>query len=365
MIAENLCGVLPISPYAFLSMYDHLIYPISSHYDTSIGKRETSTRINNEKMFQLAHGLHPNEIAYLAENDRLLPYFVHPYTEYDKNVIKPLLEPGIPRLSNQVFQALEYVVHLRNKRRLGDRFEQYAQVALKDIQDIFGVKDAIGIKVCGNCLAGLYSQGLRDTFLQRKIKSLSYVCIGNSLPFSQTLGAVLETQCAKIDNLLQSWSRLPKEACIESVAKGLNVLYAKDIPLDVYLDIMDSKTTKAVRETTRKLLSDPMSRKYQERLDHKIFEVNQQVTELCKSKAVKIFGLVSDIVVYGGNKFLEHQTEKIVSVSDSRLRKVAEWFASKGVDFQARITGKDWAIAQLSKARCKLQKCEKIQTKKK
>jgi hypothetical protein len=361
LVPYNMCGISRISPYALLPMYDCLLFPITSSfywsYETKNGEAPVALKIRNDKIFRMTHGLSPQELAYLAEKEKIIPIFENPYPRYDEKTVKPLLQPGIPRLSLNVKLALEMAIVHRDKLKLGESFEKHLDSARKDMCEIFGISDPKRIKVCEDCLGNLYAKGMRDSIIRADITNPDYICLINSLPFSQELGAVLQSDCKWTNQVLASWSGLPRPESLEMITRGLKVMYGQDIPLDSYLDILDSKTTAAVRSIVRKLLEDPLSRKYSERLNVRIFDVNQQVEELCRSRMAKAFSLVSDIAVYGGDKFVEYKSQKTIRIPKRGLQKIAEWITSKGIDISARLTGKDWAIAQLSKARCKIEKC--------
>ena len=360
MIPYNLCGLPMISPFALLPLYNCVFFPVSPFYE---GYDETekykTTRIKDKKTFRLVHGLSPEEMALMAEKGRMIPCFMSGYEEYDERTIESLLEFGIPRLPHDISLILEKGIAMKKVKELGESLNKYLDPALNDLSEIFGISDPDRMDVCGPCLARLYAQGMRDSIKRADVHKIDFVCLINSLPFSQAFGAVLHTECKWTKEVIADWSGLPKKVSLESIVRGLKIMYGPDIPLESYLDILDSKTTKAVRSIVQRLMEDPLSRKYSERLSTKIFEVNQEVEELCKSRTAKLFSSVSDIVVYGGDKFIEHQSQRMIKVPKKGLQKIAEWIASKGIDMQARLTGKDWAIAQLSKARCKIESCTK------
>lgn len=365
IVPHNPCGHPLISPYSLLPMYDCLLFPVNpyveQYYGTKTGTVLKAHKITDKNVFQQVHGLTSHEIAYLAERGRIIPCFNHPYAEYDEKIIEPLLQTGVPRLSLGVKRALENLFTGIVRSSKGEDFKKYRDLAKKDLTENFGLlenpawKDAID--VCGECLASLYAEGLRGVVTACGIRNIEYICVMNELRFSQFLGAVIQTECRETKDIVANWSGLPHGSSFEAIANGLKVNYRNDIPLESYLDILDSKTTAAVRTIVQRLLSDPLASKYSERLSAKVFEFNQQIEELSKSKAAKIFSVVSDIVVYGGSRFVESQSQKMIRMPKKGLQKMAEWIASKGLDVQARLTGKDWAIAQLCKTRCKIEKC--------
>jgi len=125
---------------------------------------------------------------------------------------------------------------------------------------------------------------------------------------------------------------------------GLNVKYTNDVDLQSYLSILDSKTTKAVREIVKRILADPFATKNTDRLSSEIFSYNKEIEE---------------VAVYGGNKFVERETKGLIKSGDKYLHKMQEWITSRLIDIHARVSGKDWTIAQLYKTRCRIEKCRK------
>jgi wobble nucleotide-excising tRNase len=150
----------------------------------------------------------------------------------------------------------------------------------------------------------------------------------------------------------------PSES-IDAIVRGLRVKYTPDLDLGSYLDLLDGKTTRAIREITKKIMEDPYAAKYSEHLNSKIVEFNREIEQVGKSRTAKFYHAVSDIAVYGGSKFVERQTESYVKSNKKELHKVSEWIASKFMDFHAKVTGKDWTIAQLYRTRCKIGECRK------
>jgi hypothetical protein len=145
---------------------------------------------------------------------------------------------------------------------------------------------------------------------------------------------------------------------LETIVKGLRISYSNDIDVGSYLDLLDGKTTKAIREIVKKITSDPYSIKFSERLNAKIYEVNKEIEEIGKSKASKFYQSVSDIAIYGGSKYLEGQSNGLIKPNKADAHKTSEWLASKLFDLHAKATRKDWTFAQVYKTRLKIEKCK-------
>jgi hypothetical protein len=105
-------------------------------------------------------------------------------------------------------------------------------------------------------------------------------------------------------------------------------------------------------------MEDPLAAKYLDRLNAKIFEINREVENLSKSKLSKLFSATTDVVIYGGSKFIEHQSNKYINLPGKELAKVGEWLSEKAMDIEGKIVGRDWEIAQLYRTRCRLEKCK-------
>lgn len=341
-LPELRCPLPLTSIYTLLPLYDSVIFPIKPYF-------EKEKKIKNAKIFRRIHGLSPDEIATLARKGRVFPRFETKLSEFDAKLIKPLLEPGIPRISPAQARLVAFYGFCTLVQNDCQKCELTAKQAEKDFPKLHG-------KSCIGCLAVLYSLGYRNQVLT--IGSIiPKVCMASQAVISRNLNAVFQTRCPVGKKALGMMSNLPEEQTLEYMLYGLGINYVPEIPLEDYVDILDTKTTKAVRKIVSEMLQDPIARKYRQRLSAKIFEFNQQVEELSESKTAKFYKAVSDLVIYGGNKFVEKQTKNYVKLPKESLKKGAEWLASKVLDLHSWITRKDWTIAQLYRTQCKLEKC--------
>jgi len=346
------CSVPTISLWTLLPLYQCIIYPLSASF--GIRKQKKIKKISD---FKMVYGLTPDEFALMAEKGRVIPYITGKYATYDEKVIAPILEPGIPRITHhQLFLVNRFNLC---KATEGDceKCTSIGNLAKKDLGTVLNLPK-LQESTCQDCLHGLYLLGLRDKLLSLPEISKNTFCIGHFAMASRNLGSVLETDCPAANDILTSLSGLPENLALDFIVKGLRLKYNPEIPLETYLDVVDGKTARALRKILSSLLEDPLASKYIEKLNARIFDINQQVEELSHSKMGQLFDAVSDIVLYGGNKFIEHQSHKYIRLPEKGLRKAAEWITSKSFDLHAKITGKDWAIAQIYKTRCKLEKCE-------
>lgn len=345
LIPEIPCGQTAMPIMALLPLYETVLLPIYP----SVPKPNGSVRkITKVSLFRSQHGLTPDELSVLAMKGRVIPYFVYGYSEYTGKLIQPLIQPGIPRLSSG--QMAAFRVFSLFEASKDPKMKTIASQVTKDFPIYY--KD--WPENCKYCIGAAYLTGLRDLVIQKT----GYACLHTYLGASQFLGAVLQTECPEAEKVFSSFEGLPPEISLDYIIQGLRIKHIPKMSLDVYADIFDGKTAKALRKIVGDLLNDPLASKYVERLNARIFDLNQQVEEIGEGKAAKIFEAVSDIAVYGGKKFIESKSHEFIRIPKKGMQRVAEWIASKGVDLQAKLNSKDWAVAQLYKARCKLEKCK-------
>lgn len=340
-VPELRCPLSLTSIYTLLPLYDLVMFPIVPHFE----KR----KIRNAKVFRRIHGLSPEEIATLACRGRVFPRFVTKLSEFDAKLIKPLLEPGIPRISaaqTRLVAFYGFCTLVQNDCEKCGRAHKQAEKDFPKLPE----------ESCIDCLTVLYCLGYRNKMLTIE-KIIPEVCMASQTVISRNLNAVFQTRCPAGKKALSMMSSLPEEQTLEYIVYGLGINYMPEIPLEDYVDILDSRTTKAVRKIVSEMLQDPIVRKYRQRLSAKIFEFNRQIEELSESKTAKFYRAISDLVLYGGNKFVEKQTKNYVKLPKENLKKGAEWLASKVLDLHSWVTGRDWTIAQLYRTRCKLEKC--------
>jgi hypothetical protein len=340
-VPELRCPLPLPSIYSLLPLYDSVIFPIDLRF-------ESGKKIENAEMFRRVHGISPDEMAALARKGHVFPRFLTKFSNYDAKVIKPLLEPGIPRIS----AAQTKLVSFQGFCKLVQKDCQKCQRTHEQIEKDF---PKLPHESCEDCLGLVYTLGYKNKLTIEKI--IPDVCMASQTVVSRNLNAVFQTNCPAGKKILGVISSLPEEKTLEYIVCGLGINYVTKIRLEDYVDILDTKTTKAMRKIVSEMLQDPIARKYSQRLNAKIFEFNQQIEELSESKTAKFYKAVSDLVVYGGSKFVEKQTKNYVKLPQEGVKKGAEWLASKVLDLHSWLTGKDWTIAQLYRTRCKLEKC--------
>lgn len=341
-VPDRRCPIPIISLYTLLPLYDSIIFPIIPAIDKE--------KIKSVKAFSMVHGLSPDDIAVLAQKGRVYPRLAGSFSEFDAKLIKPLLEPGIPRVS-------QAQTHLITRYRLCDLVQSDCKKCEKNFKQARKDFPDESRESCIHCVAILHALGYREKLPTQEGITLT-ICMAKQIVTARNLDAVFQTECLAGRKSLGIVSELPESQTLEYMLQGIGINYVPEVSLEDYLDILDSKTTKAVRKIVNDILQDPIARKYQQRLSAKIFEFNQQIEELSKSKSAKFYRAISDLVLYGGSKFVERQTGNYVKLPKASLKKSAEWLASKVLDLHSWMTGKDWTIAQLYKARCKLDECK-------
>jgi hypothetical protein len=341
---------------AILPLYETVFFPIYPDYRRN--KRSSVEKITKDSVFKSVHGLSTHEIVGLSEKGRIVPCFAERYVNYNEEILEPFLRLGVPKVSRPQMNVL-YNSQLTNVIR-DPGWKEMLDLASQRTKDLtFLAKETNLAQSCAECISACYVLGLRSYF-QDKRKGDSICCAAKIVRESliaQTMDSILYTGCKIGKEVLSSGESFPEINTIEYILEGLKVSYSGDLPLEDYLDIFDGKASKALRKIISDLMSEPLTRKYSQRLSAKVYELNRQVEELAKSRTAKVFEAVSDMAVYGGKKFIESQTRRYIRIPKIGMVKIAEWLASKGIDVGARMQGKDWSLAQLYKARCKLSKC--------
>jgi hypothetical protein len=336
---------------SLIPLYEAVIMPI--YPNCQVGKDKTK-KIADDAAFQSVHCLTPTELATLAEKGRVLPYFTNEYTSFDEKTIRPLLQPGLPRVSPRTMLLIRWAAF--NLIAEDKDSEQSDELATKDLKSFTQRPKSKMESKCTSCLALCYMLGMRKHFQEAKFGQ-PHACFVSYVVSANYFDAVIQAKCLFAKEVLGDIGGLPEGIDIDYVLKGLKLAYSPDLPLDEYIEVFDSKTSKALRRILANLLSDPLSSKYSGRLSGKIYDLNREVKEIAESKTAKVYETISDMALYGGRKFIESQTQKYIQVPKRGFMRLSDWLASKGIDLTAKVKGKDWSIAQLYKAQCKLERC--------
>jgi len=334
---------------ALLPLYNTLVYPIIPNF--------LKAKMDEEK-FRQANDLSLKDFLKIVEKGRIVPHFVADYKTYDIDFVQHFLEPGLPRISSSHMGLIR--AHNGCKLFDGDCKKCMAskKTARRDVPTLFG--KTVSEEGCAYCLGNTYDMGItRQRLLETRFPVLT-VCAMPEILACRNMGATFQTNCPIAKEALGLFAGIPEVPNpIEAIVEGLKVKYTKDLDMESYLDLLDGKTTRAVREVVRKIMEDPFASKYSEQLNARIVDFNREVEEVSKSKAAKFFHAVSDISVYGGSKFVERKAQGYLRASKKDQHKVSEWIASKLMDYHAKATGKDWTIAQLYRTRWKIEQCRK------
>jgi hypothetical protein len=348
------------SIFSLSPVYDSLIYPISSHLS-----RKSDIKLT-ESNFNLANGISLEKFITGIHAGKIIPHFSGKYQDYEPNFIKNFLEPGMPRISTLHMQLIRKYSVCKAVGGNCQKCQATSKTAQDDLKKLEYFKDSDEktlqqLKACGGCLSMLYDLGINREALLKSNNVGSSTCALVDVLAARNLDAVYKSNCAIAKNALSYFSsNKGSEDSLETIVSGLKIMYSPEMDFAQYLDFLDSRTTRAVREITKKILEDPYASKYQERLNAKVFEFNREVQELRKSRTAKFYHAVSDIAVYGGNKYVEKQTGSLVKASKKNLSASSDWIASKFLDLHAKATGKDWTIAQIYRTQAKIEKCRTI-----
>lgn len=336
-----------------LPMYNTLLYPVSPTY--------LKAKVT-EAVFEKTNDISLTDFLKAVEKGRIIPYFQARYKYYDANFVQHFLESGLPRIP----RAQMELINRRNVCKLTNsdckKCREHKEEALKDISALGeGQRKPEHYDSCAACLSRVYEMGIPKESLFKTTNPLQILCAIRDVLSSRNVGATVQTNCPRVKEALGLFAGGPEIADpLEAVVEGLKVKYTTELDFESYLALIDGKTTRAVREVTKKIMADPFASKYSERLNSKIFEFNREIEEVAKSKTAKFYHAVSDIAVYGGSKFVEQKTQGYLHGGKKHLQKVSDWVASKLMDFHARATGKDWTIAQLYRTRWKIEQCKKL-----
>lgn len=335
------CQYGTTSLFSLMPLYDTVIFPIHA-----IAQKE---KIIDPKVFKLVHSCYPEEVSLAAKEGHVLPYLVGPFENFDPELIKPILQSGVPRISDS---QLELVKRIGMCRSFEGDCKKCTEESNRLIAGFSKVKD----EGCLSCLRILSGYGLLKGLEPKKVKPKA--CNVMDLMISRNLDAVFQTDCPMAKDSFALLSGLQESKTVNYVLEGLGITWTNDIPLQRYLEVLDSKTTRAVREIVTRLMQDPYGRKYSHILNSKVFEVNQEIRSLGEGKAAKFYETISDMAVYGGSKFVEQQSQGYANPPRKSLKRIAEWVASKALDVHAKVTGKDWTIAQMYRLKCRLNSCK-------
>jgi hypothetical protein len=355
-VSHTNCGVVcspsnlernEMSIFSLLPLYDSIIYPIPTK---GYGKTITS---ENFKEF---HAISLKDFIEIVHKRRVIPYFTYPYSEYDKELAENFLETGIPRIS---YRHLDLIKSLNICKNAIDcnNCKKVFRTANSDISELMG-KEIPESSLCSSCLNIAYIQGITKEQLSKLESPNLGVCAIPDIIASRKIGSVFQSNCRAIKETLGLFSS-PNNQSVEMILDGLKVKYTNELEIDSYIELLDGKTTKAVRQAINQILKDPLTSKFSERLNAAIFEYNNEVEEVAKSRAAKFFNAISEMTVFGSNSLLERETNGLIKFGERPLKNTKEALASAMLDAYSTITGKGWSVAQIYKTHCKIENLKK------
>jgi hypothetical protein len=337
---EGSTSIFSLSP-----IYDSLIYPIFDGFKEPV----------NEKNFQEFNGVSVDDFLVFVEKKRIIPYFPNAYQRYDPNLIQKFLEPGMPRISRFHLRLIMDMNCCSLVNTNCEKCGKNLKIATEDLES--RLNDKSQITDCSDCLSTLYTTGVNRDALFKSQEPLNTICVLRDILISRNMNAIVKSNCMVANEALGIFSGLTEaNQTYDSIVKGLKVSYSPEIDVASYLDFLDGKTTRAVREIIKKITEEPYVAKYSERLSAKLCDLNKEIEEMGRTRPARFYQAVSDIAVYGGSKFLQAESKSLIKVQNKDSHKASEWIASKLFDIHAKVTGKDWTLAQIYKTRVKMEK---------
>ena len=343
------------SIFSLLPLYESILCPIVP--DGYYGERKV-----NAKNFFKFYGIAFNQFIELVRRKRVIPYFLSAYNSYERSLILPFMEPGIPRISVQSLQLIK-LMGICNIVSCDECKKTFSRVEadIKQFLDMrrFETKEKHD---CRGCLLTAYLNGItKDRILGLSNPDIA-LCDVPQIIISKNLNAVYQSNCSIGKESLAVFSKESPRGhpeAVETILDGLEIKYSNEIDLNSYLDLLDSKTTKAIRQAIKKIMEDPFASKSYDRLNARICDYNNQVEEIANNRIAKFFNAVSEIAVFGVSKTIEKETDGAFKLGKSNRTSVSQSIASALLDTHSKITHKDWSIAQIYKTKCKIQAMKK------
>jgi hypothetical protein len=337
------------SIFSLCPTYNSVVLPIRAKYEN--GKI-------TERNFERANGISLKNFLTFIERGRVIPYFETGLKNYDQKLLEHFLEPGLPRISWTQIELIRK--HNMCSFTGGDckKCNNLATEAKKDMTAVGATgKD---LSECAPCLSSLYMWGVKKESIPHYAGHQNPLCAMVDFVAARNLDAVFSSSCPIGKSAVNAfYSSSTTTEKIDAIVTGLKIKYSPDLDLESYLDLLDEKTTRAIRKIIEEITKAPFVAENSERLNARIYAFNREIDEIGKSSASKIYRAVSDIAVMGVSKGIENQTQSLVKINKNTARDASEWLASKFIDVNAAIHGKSWAIAQLYRTRCKIETCKK------
>ena len=112
---------------------------------------------------------------------------------------------------------------------------------------------------CAGCLRDAMALGVnKENIMSSRYESKFTLCTIMEGISSRNLGAVFQSNCpgkTQAINLLSSQQKSSEN--IDSIVQGLRVKYTENLDFKAYLNLIDGKTVRAIRNITDRILFDP------------------------------------------------------------------------------------------------------------
>jgi len=315
--------------------------------------------ISDKKLFEKRFHFTPEEFAFLAEKGRVIPILNESYQKYKPQIVEPLLQPGIRHISSD--QSWLFT-------NFGCSNHEYLLPPLVEKEEVPGFP---GVKAGALCFKKILAHGFGEP-LAKVLDDINKGLLTEFGPqcivcFSMYAHKFLDCStlrtvpicrppfCQKLNSFI---TEIASRGCIfteaffgsdgnmNQIAQGLKVNYSPEVSLENYLEIIDGKTTRAIRKIMNHILEDPMAARYKQRLYSKIYELNKEVDEISQRRLTRMGISTTDIVSYYLKKLIPVET----------ARKGIDWLANVSLSLQAKLLGKDWAVLQLYTTRKRLKR---------
>lgn len=159
---------------------------------------------------------------------------------------------------------------------------------------------------------------------------------------------------------------------LKFIEKKLHIAYSEDIPLAEYSEIFDSKITKVMRKSVKKIMSDVSSKgESYITLQNSLDEYNQEVSALLsrRTKRIKVVYATSDVLRSNAEAIkmlIAGVAEKYLNVSQKAWdcfvipkhyrHSISKWLREKAVKLESRLVGVSPDVIHLYHTRTCLEK---------
>lgn len=301
-------------------------------------------RIVSYNDFKRIYGFSPDEIAILSEKKKIIPIFSDDIRQYPVEIVESIIESEVYITKNQLSGL--YLGKLNELGIYGEPFAvDFLEPFVCDIAPFFQEPNILEI------MSEAYRRNIRYASFIKPVKKLlegilivsdKYFVgrIANMRPSIPLSSGVLKlakfykaggafitatnasniVEASSLESILQQpndplWNiLLPElttllkakdmelrpidEICnLEYIVKKLRIAYSEGMDLNDYLEILNHRRTKSIREIVNNIVSEYDKRKEEGiQLSRIIDEYNEKIIEICNSKRVKCVYSFSNLV---------------------------------------------------------------------